>query len=282
LKSGCYGESGKVYFKLKKDDGRVGKKYEHLVILCIVFRHDFDEEKNNSRRTAFDFVPDVPIAEVFFYKNASEIPNRRLEPYRRRSPDDDAKYGDSRYVIGVDTQDRLNILRKNLKEALSELSIYSKEQFWFHYGPGTPNPKPNTKHVREIWNIEQLSLIVGIENLRAPKFQNECTDIIAIVEGKEVTVSLKTAYQHLECLSETYDFALGAHPRSDECELVIVFYYKKNVVTHISVLCARRVYDNGMKSFGWSQTNNTDVLKDWISVESSNVLDALYFMLVSN
>ena len=86
-------------------------------------------------------------------------------------------------------------------------------------------------------------------------------------------VSFKTL--KLTLTYQRWKFKLDKCPCLDECDFVLVFYYQENVITYISVICASRVYDSGIQSFGWSTSHETDILKYQIHVNSSNVLDAL-------
>ena len=125
--------------------------------------------------------------------------------------------------------------------------------------------------------MKELANIVGLQNLRAPWYQNECVDIILLVNGEEIRISLKTASENN---NSGYQFGLKAHPNSKYCDYVFAFYWsapceENRVLTHISVIDGSCVYVPHRVSFCWSKTNNKDVLENCIDVSSVNTLEAL-------
>jgi hypothetical protein len=264
----CVVRDGMMNCNIAREDGQPGGRYENLPILAVALHIENRDLIKNSR-LEFDDVPDVPVAEILLYKDATHFPSKNLTPYPRRFTDD--IYGDDRFVFDFDPSERLQIMRANFRYIIESGKKWTLEQLWFDNGPGTASPLISSDHITEIKNCRALAKIVGFSNLRAPLFQNETTDVIWRLNGRDIRISLKTAGIH----NIGFMFLLKSHPKSDWCDWVLAFYRKDNEVTHISVICARRVYDGDVKTFCWSRNNNKDVLETRIDVTSPDALEML-------
>jgi hypothetical protein len=123
----------------------------------------------------------------------------------------------------------------------------------------------------EVENTRALAKVVGFENLIAPFAQMETVDIIVMMDGVQVKTSLETACKDGK---KAFRFGLKAAPNWAFCDVVMVFYVNsEGIRTHVSVLCAREVYDVERKSnhdnYGWSPTNRPHVLKTRISLNNA-------------
>ncbi|KAG5185059.1 hypothetical protein JKP88DRAFT_255162 [Tribonema minus] len=261
-------------FGVKQEDGECGGVYETFPILAVALPYGFDRETVKSAMTSFDHVPEVSVAELFLFSNATQFPNTTLRPQPRRHVSD--VYGDNRFVIGFDSQARFEIMQQDFFRMVKEKAIWTKAQLWFDVGTGTPNIRPAATHIKEIRNCERLSEIVGLSALRAPRFQGETVDVVWVLDGRDVRISLKTAKDN----GIGFQFNLAKHPHSQFCDYVFAFYYTEDVITHISVIGARRVYVEGRKSFNWSTTNNSDVLSAKINVTAANAMAQLVKCMV--
>jgi hypothetical protein len=266
----CASRDGSMGYSVGQEDGEPGGKYENLPILAVAL-HIEDRNVIKNSRLGFDHVPDVPVAEILLYKHATHFPNKTLAPYPRRVADD--IYGDNRYVVGFDSLERLEIMRANFRRIIISAKKWTLRQLWFDNGPGTASSIINSKHATEMSNCCALADLVGFANLRAPLFQHETTDVIWRLNGRDIKISLKTS----TVIKKGFQFGLEKHPKSEWCDFVLVFYRTDNNVTHISVICARRVYAREAESFCWSpiHEHNSDVFDNRIDVRSPNALQML-------
>jgi hypothetical protein len=266
----CAARDGEMNYSIGKKDGQPEGRYENLPILAVAL-NILDRDFIKDSRLEFDNVPDVPITELLLYKNATHFPNNTLAPCPRRAAND--IYSDHRFVIAFDSSERLQIMRANFRYIIKSAKKWTLEQLWFESGPNTANPFINHKHGMEMENCSVLAELVGFSNVRAPLFQNETTDVIWRLNGTDIKISLKTAGVN----KNGFQFPLKNHPKSGWCNYVFAFYRTDNKVTHISVICARRVYDSDAKYFCWSSKHkdNKDVFDDRIDVNSPNALEML-------
>jgi hypothetical protein len=129
----------------------------------------------------------------------------------------------------------------------TEEAKFTREQAWFGRELNTRVIK---NHWQEVKNCEALAQLVGFENLSAPFAQGEAVDTIWTFDNVQARISLKTASS--KGLT-SYEFHVHKAPNSAFCNVVMIFFSDKitGVRTHVSVLCARRVYDHGNVVICW-------------------------------
>lgn len=261
VKSSIVHEDADTAYRIKQSDGE--GKYKHQVILAVGLAPGCTRPSSS----VFENVSDVEVKELFLYNRAGAMLNKTLEPYPRRKMDD--KYGDTRYVFGFDSEQRLNNMRENFKAYVNKNSKWTKSDAWFglELNPGIEK----LQHYGEVLNNKALANLIGIENLRAPMAQNECVDVIAIIDKQEIRISLKTCSVASNC----FFFHKRAAPNSHFCDVVLAFYHDKTTKerTHVSVLSSKDVYCKGTKNFCWSPSS--DVYKDRTGLCGANAAEVL-------
>lgn len=260
---------GQVKLSVKKEDGK--GKYKDMIISGAVLK--VDEKAAKKIMQVFGAIPEVEVTELFLYGSASDMHCASLQPYPRRERDD--AYGDNRFVSSFDNPERLEIMQDNLLHLAHTMPKTTYKDACCSFGPGTLNVKLNEKHKDEVLNMKALAEVTGIESLEAHALQNMTTDIMWKLEDVVVNISLKTARLNHEGRYGGYDFSLGVAPYAEHCHVVMAFYKEGTVRTHISVICARRVYVTDKKTFCWSPTNNTHVLNDRIDLRQPDALEKL-------
>ncbi|KAG5186429.1 hypothetical protein JKP88DRAFT_241036 [Tribonema minus] len=255
-------------YKISQADGDIGGQYETLIIITSAMK-DLHTSGFKQSMIDFDFVPEVEVGELFLFGNATEFPNKTLSPYPRRESED--QYGHHRFVFGFDEEERLETMRNDFKRLIWEKSKWTRSQLWFSTGSGSPNPNLSTGHSAEVLNCKSLAEVVGFDNLRAPKVQNETVDVIWTVNNtQELRISLKTALVNHDEEDQGFKFELQKHPNAQHCDFVFAFYKNESGVrTHVSVINARRVYLEDVTTFNWSPTNNADVLFQRIALDDA-------------
>jgi hypothetical protein len=217
----------------------------------------------------FNAVASTSLVDIFIYQTAADMPGASLRPCPRRADRPDA-FGANRWTVGVNTEEQQEAMYDLLITYFNRAKKYTLEDIWFGK---ELNKMVKEAHLTEMFNIEALKKVVGFENLSAPMSQNETVDIVAHIGGVQVRTSVKTATKDG---SNGFKFRLGAAPHSDFCDVVMAFYRSKGARTHVSVLCARRVYDvkriNKNDAFCWSHTNRKDVLE--VKFSLSNAAEA--------
>jgi hypothetical protein len=239
-------------YGIHKKDGDA--KYKNMMILAVGMALAKD-----CKAESVDHVPDVSIEELFLFNRANDFPDTTLRPIPRTKAND--KYGDSRYVFDFDSNERIVTMQKKFHQYVHQNSKWTQEQVWF--GTELNMDIEKQHHYQEILNLQTLAHEVGITNLRAPLRQHETTDVIMLIDDKEVNISVKTA----KIDSNGFQFDLKKHPNDHLCNIVLAFY--KNAYgtrTHVSVLSSKRVYVQSRKSFNSSATNNKDVLANRIGL----------------
>jgi hypothetical protein len=261
VKSAIVHHDQQTSYRINKQDGE--GKYKHMIILAV----GIDLATDCIAETV-DHVPDVTVKELFVYNCASEFDFFYLGPVSRKLAND--KYGDSRFVVGFDSEERFANMQQNFYQYVRDNANWTQEQTWFDTELNVDIEKYT--HYQELLNLQTLASIVGIEKLRAPLRQNETTDIVMLVDDQEINISVKTATIN----EKGYAFKLGEHPNDHLCHIVMAFYKSTDGTrTHVSVLCPRRVYACGNGSFTWSPTHNEDILKD-ISLQKGGANEQLH------
>lgn len=268
---------GCVYLHVDKKDGLPGGIYENMIIVCAILKVDRPAAKKTMQ--VFGAIPEVEVTELFLYRSASDIPCPSLNPYPRRKHDD--KYGDNRFVFGFDYEERLETIQVDLMHLVRTIPQVTYEEACCSFGPGTLNVNLSEKHEEEVLNIKALAQILGMESLRAPALQNLTTDIIWQLEDVGINISLKTAQVDNDGRHGGYRFSLGTAPYAEHCHVVMVFYKEGTVRTHVSVICAHRVYVPTRATFCWSPTNNADVIEEKIDLRQSDALENLMIAVVA-
>jgi hypothetical protein len=216
-------------------------------------------------------VAPTTIKDLFVFSDASKIPGTGLTPFPRRPGKKDA-YGVNRWSAGIDNSTEFSSILNLLAEKIDSARNWTLEQVWF----GKELNSAVTKyHWTELNNIKALAKVLGFENLIAPLSQGETVDIIVMIDGVQVKTSMKTASRGSK---HGFVFELGAAQNSGFCDVVMMFYVNsQGIRTHVSVLCAREVYDVERKckrdTFGWSPTLRPHVLETRISL--SNAAEAV-------
>lgn len=263
---------GCVYLNVKKEDGLPGGKYHGMIIIGAVL--DVDRDAVKKTMEVFGAIPGVKVTELFLYGSASDIQGTSsLSPYPRRQQDD--KYGDHRFVVGFDVEQRLGRMQSKVQHLVHTIPKVTYEDACCSFGPGTLNVKLNEKRLQEVLNIKALAEVVGIESLRAPALQNFTTDIIWDLGDMSINISLKTATVNNDGSYGGYCFELKAAPYAEHCHVVMAFYKEGTQRTHVSVICARRVYDTNQTCLCWSKSNNSDILDDRIDLRQPDALEQL-------
>lgn len=228
--------------------------------------------------TFFDEVPTGTIKELFVYSSADQLPHNRLCVNPRRLSND--RYGDRRYVVGFDNEERLQSLVNIFQTAVVEKARFTQYNIWFS---AELNKSVANTHKVEWANLKALADIVGIDNLSAPWRQNETTDIVFRLQNskKSVCISLKTASA---ATANCFYFLLHKAPNVQFCNVVLAFYKNSdNERTHVSVIPAQRAYaqklantsgDKKNYSFNWSHTHsvNADVWNNRLCMNDSDIM----------
>ena len=128
---------GKVTLNCQRNDGAVGGKYQHFVIIGIIFPLDLDKKSVEAERKGFNMVPEKNIDSISVFGSALEFPNEFFEPYPRKMVDN--KYGNNRYDFKIDSVERLEIMKANFLQVVREKSLFSKKELWFSVGKDSPN-----------------------------------------------------------------------------------------------------------------------------------------------
>jgi hypothetical protein len=223
--------------------------------------------KRPTTKDGFNAVAPTTLNDLFVLGDASKMPGASLQPYPRRAGKADA-FGVNRWSAGINSATELHEIFDLLADTVDSARKWALKQVWF--GKDL-NSKVTTEHWTEVNNFKALAKVVGFENLISPCAQNETVDIIVMIDEVQVKTSVKTASQNSKY---GFQFELGAAPNSDFCDIVMVFYKNgKGTRTHVSVLCAREVYDVERKSnrdtFGWSPTLRPHVLETRISLRNA-------------
>jgi hypothetical protein len=263
VKSAKVHDGADTSYHISKKDGNI--KYKHLVILAI----GIDPQCTKPENVLFDDVADVKVKELFLYNRAGDMPNKTLEPYPRQNAND--KYGDTRCVVGFDNEERLDTMRENFETYITLNSKWTKQDAWF--GCDLTYGLEKRMHYAEVLNCKKLAELIGLDNLRAPKAQGECVDVVAVVNGVDVRISLKTATM----ANGSHFFNKRAAPNAQFCDLILAFYYDKatQVRTHISVIPSEKVYGTKTKNFCWGVTKHKDIIKTRIDTACSNATEVL-------
>lgn len=264
---------GEVNLSIKKEDGLAGGIYENMIIIGAVVK--VDRKAARKTMTVFGAIPGAEVTELFLYRSASDIPGPSLRPCPRRKRDD--KYGDHRFVMGFDEPQRLETMQTEMVHLVHTMPKVTYEDACCSFGPGTLNVRLSETHKEEVLNMKALAHIVGMESLRAPALQNFTTDIIWQIEGVGINISLKSAVVNNGGRCGGYYFFLGAAPYAEHCRVAMAFYREGTVRTHVSVICARRVYVADRANFCWSPTHtrNADVWEDRIDLRHPDALEKL-------
>eukprot|EP00953_Heterococcus_sp_UTEX-ZZ885_P010532 6156-Heterococcus_DN1.PRE.9 len=259
VKSAIVHYDEQTIYSIKQEDG--ADKYKGMIILAV----GIDLATDCVAETV-DHVPDVTVKDLFLYNSASDIPGASLQPYPRRIAND--KYGDSRYVVGFDSDERFTRMQQAFHQYVRDNAKWTQDQTWFSKELNFDIEKYT--HYQETLNLQTLARIVGIDKLRAPLRQNETTDIVMLIHGQEVNISVKSATIH----EKGYMFKLSEHPNVHLCQVVMAFYRSTDGKrTHVSIMCPRRVYYVDKTAFYWSHTNNKDVLKERICLQSERAIE---------
>eukprot|EP00918_Siedleckia_nematoides_P073862 GHVU01161324.1.p1 GENE.GHVU01161324.1~~GHVU01161324.1.p1 ORF type:complete len:262 (+),score=19.43 GHVU01161324.1:1207-1992(+) len=241
----------------------IGARWEHVIVVAVALH--VPNRIDVRLDTEFDYVPDLEASQIFVYPNAAQCPRNTLEPYGRTKKND--IYNDNRYVFGFDEESRLDRLRQIFFEAVDEKlksTEFTRHDFCFTYGPGTPNPNVNSIRAEKLINAEVLSTIFG--DSASIAFPKQYGAIDAILLGKW-RLSLKTAKRR--CKGEITFSAF--HSGTFNCDAVVVFFRDENGLrTHLSVVKASDVYRPGSRHFYWSPTKNAHVLEKRIRIDHSN------------
>ncbi|KAG5186379.1 hypothetical protein JKP88DRAFT_240982 [Tribonema minus] len=264
---------GQTILHVSRKDGEAGGRYPTCIILGVLITN-IDREAIKDSLTAFDYVPTVEVSDIFLFGSATEFPNKTLAPYPRKKADD--VYGDNRYVVGFDSEERLEIMRQKFRRLLREKAVWTRSDLWFGLGSNTPNPNVGSKHQEEVKNCVALAALVGFNNLRAPNMQNETTDVVWRLDKKDVRISLKSSTVANKGKGGGFWFHLGKHPNDHFCDYVFTSYRDtRGVRMSMSVIKASRAYNDDKKHFCWSPTSNKDILESRIDLRGPDALSKL-------
>eukprot|EP00918_Siedleckia_nematoides_P073857 GHVU01161317.1.p1 GENE.GHVU01161317.1~~GHVU01161317.1.p1 ORF type:complete len:265 (+),score=15.89 GHVU01161317.1:1207-2001(+) len=244
----------------------IGARWEHVIVVAVALH--VPNRIDVRLDTEFDYVPDLEASQIFVYPNAAQCPTNRLQPSPRQRKND--IYNDNRYVFGFDEESRLDRLRHIFFEAVNEKlksKAFTRHDFFFSYGPETPNPNVHSIRAEILMNAEVLSTIFGDSaSIAFPKQQ--CGAVDAILLGKW-RLSLGTASREKTPKGEIFFSAF--HSGTFNCDAVVVFFRDENGLrTHLSVVKARDVYRPGKRNFYWSTTKNGHILEKRIRIDHSN------------
>lgn len=226
----------------------------------------------------FDEVAETTIREVFLFESPAVITQKKQIDVTPRFHRNDV-FLDKRYAVTIDDEERLNLMKTNLDQYVNRPGNgHTLESVWFKTGPGTTTAVVNKKHVCEIRNIQALASVVGLENVKAPKQQNQTVDIIYHVVERPIKVSIKSATVSNNSDHEQYHFHLQKKVNSQWCDVVMTFYrdsHSKPIA--VSVIKADRVYNTSKSKFCWSKSTNADILSTQIRLADGDakvLLDA--------
>ena len=271
----CHPDDRSCYM-LYSSYGDVGGKYEKLMILAVGLKPFVKMEA-----TELDEVQDAVVEEIFLFSNANDMPGKSLQPYPRKQEDD--KYADSRWVFNSGNHETTLRFFSNFEQIVRHRAQYTMTQIWFQ---SDLNRNVCKTHQEEVLNLETLAAIVGLDNLRAPWQQNQCTDILLETEQRSIAISLKTASVSSKIHFTNFSFGLGYAPGSQYCDYVMVFYKTATGErTHISVVPAKRAYkqlefeseESKRYSFNWSTKHKTnkDVWENKMSLADADIRERL-------
>eukprot|EP00918_Siedleckia_nematoides_P021678 GHVU01046701.1.p1 GENE.GHVU01046701.1~~GHVU01046701.1.p1 ORF type:complete len:224 (-),score=5.06 GHVU01046701.1:225-896(-) len=205
------------------------------------------------------------------YGNATEFPHAKLVRNPRTRKND--KYQDNRYVYGFDDEHRMDRLREIFFSAVNyklRTTEFTRRDFLFSYGPGTPNPTVFWKYTEKLKNAETLSMIFDYASMRAPRRSWEAVDITLLDKWR---LSLRTATEKKDAAScgglciTTLRLSSSSH-----CDAVIIFYRGDDGQrTHVSILNARDVSRPRARTFYWSRTRNVHILEQRIPIDPTNL-----------
>lgn len=296
FKSATYLDRSMVY-SVKKSDGDPGGRYDGMILVAVAAEFD----RCTKQTSHFDHVDSVSIKEIMIFPDASFIPGSVLVPRNKRSDVNDSldSYRWSSEVDG-DNQKTLASLLHHFEHGIDLAKRESQYNFFYTYGIGTPNPSIKNGHgelsircivaifwiltsfcfvyFAEIINGGILANILGINKLSAPFQQGQITDIILNLDGSKINISLKTAKTNIS--KECFIVNLGrdvTRPTARHCNIVMAFYQgAQDERTHVSILCARRVYNTKSKYFCWCGSSdvrgrNKDVFRDRIDLSADDV-----------
>ena len=262
-------------YRIRRCDGETGGKYENMIIIAAGVK-----PIRPISCTYFDELHMAQVQELLVFKSAKNLPHQNLLTTPRKAKND--KYGDNRYEVGFDTDQRLSNLRDNFKQMIMEQAKFPLEDIWFD---DDMNTNVAATQATEVRNLKCLANILMFENLRAPIRQNECTDIVVKNDGTEIRISLKTASTNG---TNGYRLGLKKAPNVHFCDYMMIFYQTDTTVTHISVVPAKRAYkklltsaDDGDRHkqhfFFWSPVHKTnkDVWHDRLNVRDPKIRNQL-------
>lgn len=261
-----------LHFHLKKTDGALGGRYEHMIIWGL----GVDPACNRPvADDGFGAVAAVVLKDILVYQNAGEIPGKVFYPFPRR-PGKKDKYGVHRYTVDRNTEEDLNATLTLAVQQIDTAPKFTRYQAWFDPALSR-NVKATDSHKIEVNNIKALAVAIGFDNITAPIVQNETVDIILTLGDISANVSIKTASLNDGNNGTGYFFASSVAPNSQFCDVVMVFYVNRKTGqrTHVSVIDARTVYDTKKTSFCWGNKKRPEIGKTKINLTSVNVLELI-------
>eukprot|EP00918_Siedleckia_nematoides_P073859 GHVU01161319.1.p1 GENE.GHVU01161319.1~~GHVU01161319.1.p1 ORF type:complete len:455 (+),score=29.69 GHVU01161319.1:48-1412(+) len=259
---------GRLKFSVARTDGNSGARWEHIISVAVALH--VPNRIDVRLDTEFDYVPDLEASQIFVYPNAAQCPRNTLEPYGRTKKND--IYNDNRYVFGFDEESRLDRLRQIFFEAVDEKlksTEFTRHDFFFSYGPGTPNPNVHSNQAEKLMNAEILSTIFGgTASIVFPKRQYGAVDAILLGKWR---LLLKTASRDKMRQAEAFFSKFNRTDFENHCDAVVLFFRDENGLrTHLSVVKARDICRPGKIKCYWSPTTNAHVLEKRIRIDHSN------------
>lgn len=248
----------KMSFHVKQVDGKTGGKYERMIIWALGI------DPACTRPTAqngFDAVADATLTDILAFQNASNLPGTSLNPYPRLIGKTDV-FGVNRHTFAINGEMELQAFLQLIIVQIQNSPKFTAREAWFS---PQANPTISLTTSSEIKNLEILSTIVGFDNLGAPLSQNETVDVVLTLDRIAYSLSLKTASLN----DGGFMFKKGKAPNAQFCSGVMMFYIDRitGARTHVSVVCARIVYDISQhKGFYWSTKNRPEIIQNRISL----------------
>lgn len=266
-------------FSVTRKDAKGGQKWQHCVILAITIEPV--KEIQLKALDTFNQVPKVQVLQLVVYRSALEFPTESLQinPKRSIGP----PHGDHIWTKDLHGQDALKKMKRVFFDAVHsrlEEGLKMRDFFFGVRHLNEPNVCIGKQYREELYNIECLVDLFGLDSIQAPLRGHETVDIVLL---NKYRLSLKTATKDRK--DGSLYFVRSNGPFDKFCNGLLVFYREKRKskkTTHLSVLDPS--FGNEKKRVLLNSKQDDYIMRDRITLNASNACDLILskLELISN